>query len=413
MTLASGRPPTDGDAVLGVSPEVVFEPPTVEEAARIVGESVSAGKSLAFVGGGTDLELGSHPERLDVVVRTRRLDRVLEHAPSDQLVVAEAGVTLAALARVLAAHGQRLALDPPLPDRATVGGVVAANAFGPRRTRYGSVRDLIIGISFVRSDGRLAHGGGKVVKNVAGFDLPKLMVGSLGTLGLITTVTFRLHPLPEETVTLLSPGRRATEIVSLVARMHAAQLEPTSVVALWREGDRFDLAVRFEGFGRGVAEQRERFASMASSEAQSECHTLDAAAQEALWARHDALLRAGSFRAKLAALPAAFATVAGQTLVPLLSALESPGLLWYPTLGLGFVTGEARATEGVAVAVFSARTTLGAEGGSLVLHAAPDSLRRRVDVWGSPPSAIGLMKGVKTRFDPTRRLAPGRFVGGL
>ena len=126
---------------------------------------------------------------------TERLERIVEHAPLDQIVIVEAGVRLASLQDALARSGQMLALDPPWAGRATIGGLVATNAFGPRRTRYGSIRDLIIGISIVRADGTEARGGGKVVKNVAGFDVPKLMVGSLGTLGLIATVNFRLHPL--------------------------------------------------------------------------------------------------------------------------------------------------------------------------------------------------------------------------
>src|SRR5262249_7892182 len=161
------------------------------------------------VGGGTDLGLGAPPARLDAVLATSGLDRVVEHAPSDQIVVVEAGRTLGQLQSVLAEHGQRLALDPAMPGKKTIGGIVAADAFGPRRARFGSVRDLIIGVSFVRADGAAARGGGKVVKNVAGFDLPKLFVGSLGTLGLITTATFRLHPLPEEEVSVLLPGRTA------------------------------------------------------------------------------------------------------------------------------------------------------------------------------------------------------------
>ncbi len=413
MSVSSRRPPGAEDAVLGALPGVVYEPASVAEAAQIVGETARDAKSVVFVGGGTDLELGRRPERLDAILRTSRLDRILEHAPSDQIVVAEAGVTLSTLAAALAVHGQRLALDPVSPERATVGGVIAANAFGPRRARYGSVRDLIIGVSLVRADGRVAHGGGKVVKNVAGFDLPKLMVGSLGTLGLIATATFRLHPLPEETVTLLSADRGAREVVGLVADMRAAQLEPASVVALWRGGGRFDLAVRFEGFGRGVAQQRDRFASMASGRAGAPCDVLDEAAARVLWARHDDGLGGGSFRAKVAALPAAFATVMEEALAPLLAALESPVCLAYPTLGLVFVKGEARATGEVAAAVTSARARLGAGAGSLVLRAAPDSLRDRVDVWGPPPAAVGLMRRVKERLDPARRLAPGRFVGGL
>ena len=410
---AAARPGAESDAILGVRPETVYEPRTVAEAAEVVVLTARDGKSLAFVGGGTDLALGSRPERLDAVVRTGGLDRIVEHAPSDQIVVVEAGVTLAVLQKALAAHGQRLALDPPLPGRATLGGLVAANAFGPRRARYGSVRDLIIGVSIVRADGTAARGGGKVVKNVAGFDLPKLMVGSLGTLGLIATATFRVHPLPEESVTLLLPGRRAREVRALVARLREAQLEPAAAVAFWKPGGTFDFAVCFEGFGKGVAEQRERFAALVSGETGAACQVLDATAAAALWARHDMLRAAPAFRAKLAALPTSIEPLAAETLPPLLDALESPGWVWYATLGLGFVTGEPRSVEAVAAAVSSARAHLARSGGTLVLQAAPSDLRERVPVWGAPPAALDLMRSVKDRLDPARRLAPGRFVGSI
>ena len=140
---------------------------------------------------------------MDVELSTLGLDRMVDYTPADQVVSAEAGMTLAALQARLLENQQRLAIDPPQPERATLGGMVAANSFGPLRTRYGSVRDLIIGISIIRADGTLAKGGGKVVKTVAGFDLPKLMCGSYGTLGLIATVTLRVHPMPERTLTLL------------------------------------------------------------------------------------------------------------------------------------------------------------------------------------------------------------------
>ena len=226
------RAATAGDAVLGVQPAAVYEPGTLAEAVAVVGSATREGRRLVFVGGATELDLGAAPHALDAVVRTARLQKVLDYAPSDQVVTAEAGVTLAALQDTLSKNGQRLALDPPQPARATLGGIVAANAFGPRRARYGSVRDLIIGVTIVRADGVVAKGGGKVVKTVAGFDLPKLMVGSLGTLGLIADVTFRLHPLPEESVTLLVPDRKASEVWALVQKMRQAQLEPVSVVAL-------------------------------------------------------------------------------------------------------------------------------------------------------------------------------------
>ena len=401
------------DVVLGAVPAAVADPATVEEAAEIVGETARSRKTLLFVGGGTDLELGAFPDRLDVLLRTRRLDRIVEHAPSDQIVVVEAGVTLAALGRALASSGQRLALDPPLPERATVGGAVAANAFGPRRARYGSARDLIIGISIVRADGVRASAGGKVVKNVAGFDLPKLMVGSLGTLGLIATATFRLHPIPEDSATLLSPGLRAADVVALAGQIREAQLEPDSAVAFRTGPDRFDLAIRFEGFSRGVAEQRERFAALVAKELRVPCDALDGAAAAALWSRHDAARRHGDFRAKVAALPHRFDEVERKVLAPLSAALERAEGVWYPTLGLGFLGGDAASASSAASAVSSCRSALAESGGTLVVLAASGAVRAETDVWGPPPPAVALMRGVKSRLDPDRRLAPGRFVGGI
>ncbi|HEY6931664.1 MAG TPA: FAD-binding oxidoreductase [Thermoanaerobaculia bacterium] len=412
MTAPSGRAATAGDAILGVAPAVVYDPASPEEAAAVIKETALEHKSLAFVGGATDIDLGPPPSRLDAVVKTGRLSRVLEHAPSDQIVVVEAGATLAALQEALAPHGQQLALDPPLPGRATVGGILAANAFGPRRARYGSVRDLVIGLSLVRADGTLARGGSKVVKNVAGLDLPKLLVGSLGTLGLIVSTTFRLHPLPEDSATILAPGRDAKSVRALVAKIRDAQLEPTSVVAIWREGA-FDVGVRFEGFRAGVADQRDRLLALQGNGGAQACESLDAAAAKAFWERHDTLRVEGTLRAKLTALPNAIEEIAEDLLPPLLSVLERPGFLWYATLGLGFVSGDVGSPESAASAIDRTRRLLARSDGSLTLSAAPGSLRAHVDVWGPAPSSLALMKSVKERLDPDRRLNPGRFVGGI
>ena len=410
---AFSRPPAEGDAILGVLPGTVFEPSTVEEAVEVVGESGRGGKALAFVGGGTDLELGAPPRRLDAVVRTSRLSRIVEHAPFDQIVVVEAGMTLEALQAALAPHRQRLALDPPLPGRKTVGGIIAANVYGPRRARFGSVRDLIIGISFVRADGTLARGGGKVVKNVAGFDLPKLMVGSLGTLGLITTATFRLHPLPEEEVTLRLPGRTAAGVRSLMRAVKEAQLEPTSVVAAWRQADQFDVAVRFEGFRAGVAEQRERLAGLVRKEPEGACEVLDEETARAFWSRHDELRAGPPLRAKLTALPTHIEAIARDVLPDMLASLADPGFLWYASLGLGFLAGSPANTDSAAAAILAARERVAGLGGTLTLQAAPAAIRERVDVWGPPPPSLPLMQSVKDRLDPQARFSPGRFVGGI
>jgi glycolate oxidase FAD binding subunit len=368
------------------------EPGSVAEAAQVMAQLAREGRRVAFVGGGTELELGAAPERVDAVLRTRGLRRIVEYQPADMVMVVEAGVILAEIQAAAREHRQRLALDPPWPDRATIGGIVATGAFGPRRARYGAVRDLIIGVQLVRADGTVARGGGKVVKNVAGFDLPKLACGSLGTLGLIAGATFRLHPLPEASENVVVPGLSAADVVALVSRVRDAQLEPVAAAAL-RGSSGFDLVLCFEGFGKGVEQQIGRLRQLAPS------------AREAgdAWARHDEVRAGGPLRIKVAALP---------THLPEVDRVVAPlglRLAWYPTLGLGFASGPAG--ENAAALIADARAELARRGGSLVVQAAPREVR--ADPWGPPPPAFVVMRRLKDNFDPDHRLNPGRFVGGL
>ncbi len=395
-------------------------PATLVEAGEVLRRAAREEARVLFLGGGTELSLGAPPARVDVVLATERLDRVVEHAPLDQIVTVEAGTRLASLQDVLARSGQMLALDPPWAARATIGGLVATNAFGPRRTRYGSIRDLIIGITILRADGTEARGGGKVVKNVAGFDLPKLMVGSLGTLGLIGTVTFRLHPRPEAQETVLLGDLDADAVRQVVLAIRQAQLEPVAAAALVREGGddlgvrfdgRFELGVRFEGFEAGVRQQTRKLLELATRQGWgAEAPGPDATA--GFWARHDRAREApAGFRAKLSAPPMELERVANAALGSLFPVLEQARAVCYPVLGLAFVAGEVRNAGPVVAAVTAAREAL--PQGSVVLHAAPPEVRAGVDVWGPPPAALPLMAQVKERLDPGRRLAPGRFVGGL
>jgi glycolate oxidase FAD binding subunit len=407
VSAPAARPVDPGDAVLGVRPRLAVEPASLDEAAETMRALAKDRLAVTFVGGGTDLELGAPPARLDAVLHTRRLSRVREHAPSDQIVAVEAGMTVADLQRHLAPHRQRLALDPPFPERATVGGVVVANAFGPRRTRYGSVRDLVIGITIVRADGAVARGGGKVVKNVAGFDLPRLFCGSLGTLGLVAEVVFRLHPLPEASATVLLEGLDAADVAETVPVLRDLGVEPTALAALGA-GDRFALGIRFEGFAPGVSEQVERTLGRAGAGAR-----LDAAEEAALWARHDALRAAGDVRAKATFAPASLGA-AVEALRPLTGALRGGALVLHPALGIALVAGTLDDAAAAAAAVSSAREALRPFGnGALVLTAAPPALRALADPWGPPPSGIAVMRRLKHELDPEARLAPGRFVGGI
>ena len=408
----AARAASDADAILGVRPREVYTPGTVGEAAAVLAEKARASASVAFIGSGTSLGLGRPPRKLDAVLRTERLDRILEHAPSDQIVVVEAGVTLGALQRAVAAHGQRLALDPPLAERRTIGGLVATNAFGPRRTRSGTLRDLVIGISLVRADGVVARGGGKVVKNVAGFDLPKMMIGSLGTLGLVATVTLRLHPLPETGVTLVARARTARGVRDLVAAMREAQLEPSAVAALLGDG-LFDVAVRFEGFPAGVAEQRDRLLALVARTPGDVCDALSDADARAFWERHDAARTAGPLRAKFAMLPSAFGEFSERVFPTLRDVVSEAALAVYPTLGISFFSGFPSDAAAAAIAIAKARDFLAPGGCSLVLEEAPDGVRALADPWGPPPPSFALMRSLKEQLDPEARLNPGRFVGGI
>ncbi|MFY3744714.1 FAD-binding oxidoreductase [Anaeromyxobacter sp. Red801] len=407
---AAPRPADAADAVAGAVPRLAVEPATLDEAAEAMRALAADGLAVAFVGGGTDLGLGAPPSRLDAVLRTHRLDRVREHAPSDQIVAVEGGMTLAALQDHLAPHGQRLALDPPLAERATVGGIVAANAFGPRRARFGAVRDLVIGMTVVRADGVVARGGGKVVKNVAGFDLPRLFCGSLGTLGLVAEVVFRLHPLPEASATVAVPGLGAPACRALAKAVLDARLEPVAVVAR-RDGGVYRLGLRFEGFGPGVRDQSERALALAAAQG-TPGERLGGADEAALWARQDAVRTAGDVRIRAAFQPAALATAAG-ALERVAGALAGGGLLLHPTLGIGLVSGTLEDPALAAVAIEAARGAVAAGHGSVVIADAPAALRARVDPWGAPPAGLEVMRRLKRELDPEHRLAPGRLPGGI
>ncbi|MDQ4043243.1 MAG: FAD-binding oxidoreductase, partial [Actinomycetota bacterium] len=249
------REATPEDAVDGVSPSFVAEPGSVEEMSELMRFASREGLSVGPRGGGTKMHLGNPPRELDLVLSTARMNEVIEHAPGDQVVRVQSGTRLEDLQSQLAGEEQMLGIDPP-EEGATVGGIVASNASGPRRLRYGTIRDLIIGIEVVLSDGTVAKAGGKVVKNVAGYDLSKLFTGSLGTLGLIATCNFRLHPRPEAARTVavelpdtVSAGEAAQAIVH-------AQLVPSALELHWSDETRL-LTVLFEGITPAVEAQAE------------------------------------------------------------------------------------------------------------------------------------------------------------
>lgn len=440
------RPALAADAIDGVMPAAVVEPGSAAEVAATLRLAAAAELAVVPRGGGTKLGWGAPPSRADLVLSTARLDQVLEHAAGDLVVRAQAGVRLDALQEKLAEAGQWLALDPPEPG-ATLGGVVAAAASGPRRHRYGTARDLLIGVGVALCDGSVAKAGGKVVKNVAGYDLCRLFSGSFGTLGVIVETTFRLHPLSasRSVVSLVVDTPRA--VGDAVQSLLCSPLVPSAVELSWPDaGGAGMLTVLFEGVPAGVSAQARQAASLlaahghakiaaddverdpllpASSEGQSPAARmrptgLDAQQGFARDTRLDAHKVSERHTGRDGQASAVVRLSSVPTLVPeamegvLAAAHErSLGARIDGRAGLGVLLATLDGDEaGLAAAVLDLRRELSPPA-SVVLRDAPPGVKRAAGVWGDPGDALALMRRVKGRFDPRGTLSPGRFVGGM
>jgi glycolate oxidase FAD binding subunit len=398
------RAATASDAIDGVQPQMVVEPATAEELAGALRWANAAGVKVAPRGGGTKLGWGNSPAACDLVLSTVRLNRVLEHAWADMTAIVEAGLRVADLQKALGAHGQRLALDPLWPERATVGGVLSTNDSGTLRVRYGSLRDLIIGLTAALPDGALAKSGGKVVKNVAGYDLQKLFTGALGTLGVIVQAIFRLHPLPRETRSLSFSGTPEA-LNQLLLAIQASKLTFTGLQLRAQQGSA-QLDVRFDGTAAGIQAQVNQLQQIAGSLAAS-----DAPAN--VWTSHQAIWEgpAAALMGKFSVLPAQLASVCASV-----ERLARSHALSWKIVVQGVGGGYAR-LEGAEPALLTALVTLRDQlaeiGGTLVALGCPATVKRGLDVWGPPSDAQPLMVRIKQRFDPAGTLNPGRFLGGI
>jgi glycolate oxidase FAD binding subunit len=408
------RPGAAPDAVRGVVPSYVAEPATVAEAAEAMRIAAAQGLTVVPRGAGTRLGWGAPPGSGDLVIDTTRLDRVIEHAAGDLVVKVEAGVPMDRLAEVLAASGQRLAVDRPLAG-STVGGTLATGAAGPLRLRYGTARDLIIGVTIVRADGSVAKSGGKVVKNVAGYDLGKLFTGSYGTLGLIVEAAFRLHPLPAAgryVITTAAEARAAGQAVQAV--LHSSVV-PTAVEIDAPPDGPLTLAVLIEGVIESLPARTEEVVRLLGRPGQGgpggQGGQPAAAEREEppdWWGRYpaDILMR-------VVAPPAALPDVIDKVRDSADRSGAAAHLRGSAGAGVYDVGLPAGTEPGAAVRLIeSLRPELAVFGATLVAVNIPEEVRTQVDQWGPVPS-LPLMRRVKDQFDPGHRLAPGRFVGGI
>ena len=356
-----------------VDAPTVEKPPSAEEVARILREAAIARLAVVPIGGGRASGMGNPLERCDVELRTTRLDRVIEHSQADMVVSVEAGITLEALQAHLARAGQFLPLDPFHSPGHTIGGLLATGWTGPLRLRFGSPRDFLIGIRVALPDGKLATGGGRVVKNVSGYDMMKLHYGALGSLGVIVAASFKVFPKPLHDVTVVSHGGWDGAEAAL-----ATPLAP-SAVELASDGR---VLARYLGSPAAV----DRVVSgLEWDEEDANVWDKDARSGPERWAR---------------------ITAPRTELRGLVDDIPS-GDRWWASPGVGIAHWAA---GGDAVAVTEMRSRVEAIGGTLVMLAAPDDFMRTVGAWGTPPPTIDVMRRIKQAFDPDGILNPGRFL---
>ncbi|TMA12062.1 MAG: FAD-binding oxidoreductase [Deltaproteobacteria bacterium] len=395
---------------------LVCFPSQPEQVASILRVCAEADAAVVPWGGGTSMRLGNIPSRVDVAVGLERLDKLIEHDDANLTATVQAGMTIASFQQLLGRRRQFLPVDPPHPERATIGGIVAANVNGPRRMAYGGVRDLVIGMKMVLATGEQVKAGGKVVKNVAGYDLCKLFVGSLGTLGIITEVTFRMAPRPESAASFLASGSLA-QCIRFVGQIFSSPLLPAAVTLIGPDAAKplgHNLAtpavvVWIEGFEEAITRHLRDLQSMAGGVGltgevlRNEPHNNLWEEMRNFGTNGDGVL----YRI----------TISASAMAELLTTVErsssdkdaryivhpATGTLWL------LLDGDPASMEWFPRLAALAQN----HKGHAVIAAAPHRLKEGIDVWGGAPPSLSLMREIKHQFDPQGILNPGRFLAYL
>jgi glycolate dehydrogenase FAD-binding subunit len=390
-------------------------PACVAEVGDLIRQADAQAQAVYPVGGQTQWDLGLPPTKAGLLLDTRGLDQVIDYPARDMTITVQAGMTVAALQKILATEKQRLPIDVPHADRATLGGSVAANVSGPRRFGCGTLRDYVIGISVVNDEGHEIKAGGRVVKNVAGYDLCKLFVGSLGTLGVITQLTFKLRPLPEEHG-LFAFACPAADLEAALTQIHNTRTRPVCVDLLnpaaarsiadrlqVRWPTQWTIAVGFEDNAEALKWQVKQFVSEIGGRFDVSGR-LDFCANP-YWQQLVELPGSDDFPVSFKAgiRPAALAAFSRQA-----DQLLDGGWLQVHAAN-GIVSGHAAG----GAAVGPLRELAAAADGYLVVTRCPAALKSAAFVWGPPRPDVALMKTIKAKLDPRRLFNPGRFVDGI
>ncbi|WP_314173424.1 FAD-binding oxidoreductase [Streptomyces winkii] len=380
-------------------------PSGLAEAADALTSAAHEGRTVLFEGAGTALEWGAPVEDPGLVLEISGLDRLISHAPEDWTVGVEAGMPLTRLQELLAPAGQWLPVDPPSgEDGATLGGLLACGDAGPRRLKYGGLADLVIGATLVLPDGTVARTGGDVIKNVAGYDLAKLMSGSLGAFGLVARLNLRVHPLPAATTTLALAAGDAGRALDAARAVMRSPLEPVAV-----EWDGRHLLIRFQGTEESAAERGRLAPGVPGLDG---ARVLGAEAERAAWRRlsrtvrgedGETVLRAGTHPARLPALALRLRELTQETGVEaeLVSGIAQ---------GLHTVVLRGGDAAGHAACLTAWRESVHEAGGSVTLRRRREGVEDAAAAWGPAPPAVAVLRSLKRQFDPGGLCAPGRFA---
>ena len=390
----------------GNLPSCIVHPQTQEQLAEVITDAHRNRWRVLPCGNGSKIKWGGLAKSIDIVVSTQRLNKIINHAVGDLTLTVEAGVKFADIHANLAKSKQIIALNPTAPDLATIGGIIATGDTGSLRQRYGSVRDQLLGVSFVRADGKIARAGGRVVKNVAGYDLMKLFTGSYGTLSIITEATFRLYPMQSASGTVMLTGSKdaisqaADSIRGSALTPTQADLLSSQLVSTMGLGKGLGLIIRFESIPESVKEQLNQVLQLGeklglAGVVYSEMEEKD------LWQRLPEQIHLpeseSTITCKIGILPNAAVEVLDRADLGLIHINSGLGILRFED--------EQRVLE--------MRKICELRSGFLSILSATVEVKQKLDVWGYSGNALELMKGIKKQFDAENILSPGRFVGGI
>jgi glycolate oxidase FAD binding subunit len=426
-------------ALDGKRPKVIVSPGTIDEVSKIVGYANQKHVAIIPMGNRTKMGMGGIPKKIDVLLSTRQLNRITDADCENLTLSVESGITLSEVQKSLAKErrGYFLPLDPPFTEKATIGGIVATNSSGPKRLVYGTARDLITGIKSVFPNGDIVVSGGKTVKNVSGYDMCKLLIGSFGTLGIICEVTFKLLPLPEKEATLWIPFATIDEANGLVQEIAHSQLIPASMdilnamavkkirssVSIPQNG-KYLVAIGLEGVAESIERQIAEVRDRGTKHGALETVPVNSEKHRAFWiAVRDSAqglaeadpnlisLKSNFVISKCGEMLKSYERIAQRLGVDCAFICHSgSGILYTYVLAGKRVRSKS---ESLVQLIGELASEAVKNGGNLLVESCPLPIKKRVDVWGQPRSDYRVMRRLKEEMDPAGILNPGRFVGGI